>query len=109
VEQLREQPLVGPLDTADEPDGTECGIEALHRALPVRHRGATQAQIHAAVRAGFGLALPTARHPLPAGMVSRRVEPQQQLNVVVAAIAGRPTSRAADAFLRLARARDWNA
>jgi len=109
VEQLREQPLVGPLDAADEPDGAECGIEALHRALPVRHRGATQAQVHTAVRAGFGLALSTARHPLPAGMVSRRVEPPQQLNVVVAAIAGRPTSRAADAFLRLARARDWNA
>jgi hypothetical protein len=37
------------------------------------------------------------------------VQPAQALSVFVAAIAGRPVPHAADAFLRLARARDWSA
>lgn len=108
LDQLHAQPLVGPPDGGDAPGDGACGIEVLYRTLPVRHRGDTPAQVYAAVQAGFGLALSTGRHPLPLGMVSRPLEPAQQINVVVAAIAGRPSSRATDAFLKLARARSWN-
>jgi LysR family hydrogen peroxide-inducible transcriptional activator len=83
-------------------------LEALYRALLVRHRGATDEQVHAIVQAGLGLALSTAWRRLPAGVVSRAIEPEQRLDIVVAAMAGRPASRAADAFLRLARARAWD-
>ena len=107
MDQLRAYPLVGPADEGDIPE--ECAIAGLHRALPVRHRAGTTEQVHAAVQAGFGLALSTARHRLPAGVISRAIEPWAQIDVVVAAIAGRPVSRAADAFLRLARARNWDA
>jgi len=106
VAQLGDHPLVGRLNGADS-GGADTGPEALYRALPVRHRGSTDEQVHAIVQAGLGLALSTARRRLPAGVVSRAIEPEQRLDIVVATIAGRPASRAADAFLRLARARAW--
>jgi hypothetical protein len=112
VGQLGAHPLVGRLEGAEagaaDPGGADTGLEALYRALPVRHRGATDEQVHAIVQVGLGLALSTARRRLPAGVVSRVIEPEQRLDIVVAAMAGRPASRAADAFLRLARARAWD-
>ena len=102
LEELGQHPLVGP------PEEGATGIDVLHRMLPVRHRAETPAHVHAAVQAGFGLALSTARHHLPPGLVSRPLAPARHLDVVVAAMAGRPTARAAGAFLKLARARDWN-
>lgn len=108
LDQLQVQPLVGPPDGSEAVGDAACGIEALYRTLPVRHRGDTQAQVHAAVQAGFGLALSTARQCLPKGLVGRPLEPARKIEIVVAAIAGRPSSRAADAFLKLARARSWD-
>jgi hypothetical protein len=112
VGQLGAHPLVRRLEAAEagaaDPGGADTGLEALYRALPVRHRGGTDEQVHAIVQAGLGLALSTARRRLPAGVVSRAIEPEQRLDIVVAAMAGRPASRAADAFLRLARARAWD-
>ena len=106
VEQLEDHPMVGRVGGVNG-EGGKSGPEALYPTLPIRHRGATEAQVHAVVQAGFGLALSTARHSLPAGVVSRAIKPSEHLNVVVAAMAGRPISRAADAFLRLARAKCW--
>ena len=107
VEQLRGYALVGRMNSGNDDGDAGPELEAMVRGLPIRHRATSEAQVHALVLAGVGLALSTGRHKLPAGVVSRRIEPQDHLDVVVASIAGRPVSRAADAFLRLARARDW--
>ena len=108
VEQLQAHPLVGTQELAGPSLDGGSGVAALHRMLPLRHHGDTQAQVQAAVQAGFGLALSTARHGVPVGVVSRPLAPAQPFEVVVAAIAGRPSSRAADTFLKLARARSWD-
>jgi DNA-binding transcriptional LysR family regulator len=102
-EQLREQVFIGKL----EADADLTGRLAL--TTPPRHRGATDEHVHILVRAGIGVAVSTARRSLPPGIARRALQPAQTLSVFVAAIAGRPVPRAADAFLRLARARDWGA
>lgn len=102
-EQLADHPLIGPTEDSATPEG----IEALYRLLPVRHRAQTPAHVHAAVQAGFGLAFSTARHGLPPGLASRPLAPARHLDVVVAAIAGRPSAPAAGTFIKLARARGW--
>ncbi len=72
-----------------------------------RHR--VDAPEHAAelVRAGLGIALSTERTAVPDGVCKRRVEGQAAHDVLLVAVAGRPFTRAAHAFIKLARAREW--
>lgn len=75
----------------------------------VRHRGDTSEQATDLARAGFGVALLMEGAPVPAGLVSRPLAERLAHDVLLAAVAGRPFTRAADAFIKLARARDWQA
>jgi len=104
AEMLHDEALVGRLDRAD------AEFESYYGMMPaIRHRGSTEEHVHAIIQAALGIGFSTARQRLPAGIVRRTLEPARHLDVVVAAIAGRPMSAAAAAFLRLARARDWGA
>lgn len=98
MEQLRAHTLIGRLAHSLTHPALECAI---------RHRGTTEDDVHAIVQAGVGIALSTARRRVPPGVVRRAINPPDSLEVVVATMAGRPISRAADAFIRLARAMDW--
>ncbi len=106
ADQLRRQPLIGRLPEG----GGGQDIEAMFAVAPaIRHRVSAEEHLHVLLRAGMGVALSAGRRLVPPGIVRRRLDPPRALDVFVAAIAGRPLSRAADAFLRLARARDWSA
>ena len=72
-----------------------------------RHRADTPSRVADMVRAGLGIAASTRRAPLPAGLRMRPVAEQAPHDVLLVAAAGRPFPRAADAFIKLARARDW--
>jgi LysR family hydrogen peroxide-inducible transcriptional activator len=110
IDQLRNEVLIGTCGhDADEPQADMDLRTRLALTTPLRHRGSTDEHVHSLVRAGIGVALSTGRRVLPPGIIRCVVQPTHSLSVFVAAIAGRPITRAADAFLRLARARDWNA
>lgn len=94
--------------------GADCGMTRLLAQAGQEH-GAPQGQRHRAdtparaadlVRAGLGIAAST-RRAAPAGLRSRPVAEQAPHDVLLVAVAGRPFSRAADAFIKLARARNW--
>jgi LysR family hydrogen peroxide-inducible transcriptional activator len=95
--------------------GPECGMARLlawagqrHGVQPgQRHRADTPSRAADMVRAGLGIAASTRRAPLPAGLRRRPVAEQVPHDVLLVAAAGRPFPRAADAFTKLARARDW--
>jgi DNA-binding transcriptional LysR family regulator len=109
VDQLRGQVLIGKLGADADEGRTDIDLRSrLALTAPPRHRGSSDEQVHNLVRAGIGIALSTERRVLPPGIARRAVRPSHALDVFVAALAGRPVTRAADAFLRLARARDWS-
>ncbi len=95
--------------------GPECGMARLlawagqeHGVQPgQRHRADTPGRVADMVRAGLGIAASTRRAPLPAGLRTRPAAEQAPHDVLLVAAAGRPFPRAADAFIKLARARDW--
>jgi DNA-binding transcriptional LysR family regulator len=106
--QLRSQVLVGRSGATIDDTNGDTRLEDVYALAPaIRHRGSSENQIWALVQAVGGVALSTGRRVLPAGMRSRLVKPRHAVAVWVTALAGRPMSPAADAFLRLARARDW--
>lgn len=74
-----------------------------------RHMAASPEYVWPLVESGLGVALSTARWAAPAGLLRRPLEPPERLQVRIAAMPGRPPTRAADALVRLARARDWDA
>ncbi len=93
----------------------DCGMAVL-LAQAQHDRGARPAQRHWAdsagrmadlVRAGLGVALSTELAALPEGLHKRPVAGLAANDIVLVAVAGRPSMRAADAFIKLARARDW--
>jgi DNA-binding transcriptional LysR family regulator len=103
AEHLRQQVLIGRVTEVP-------ALETRYGAAEmIRHRGATEAQVQTLVATGAGIAISTACRARPDSIVSRLLDPPEAQDVVVATIPGRPLSRAADAFLRLARARDWDA
>jgi hypothetical protein len=73
----------------------------------VRHCGSGGETVWAMLCAGLGLALGAGREAVPPEIVARPLDPPRHVDILVAAMAGRKLPRAADAFLRLARARDW--
>ncbi len=89
---------------------TDCPLERIRARLagPVTcHASANEAQASDIVAAGLGLGLSTARQPGRPGILRRPISPPEALSVCLAAIPGRPASQAAQAFLKLARARAW--
>ena len=80
-----------------------------HEALPAqRHWADTAERVADLVRAGLGVAFSTEWAVLPDGLDRRPLAGQAAHDVVLAAVAGRPVVRAADAFIKLARAREWS-
>lgn len=77
-------------------------------APAVRHSAGSEEQLQKTVLAGFGVSLVPHSTPLAAGLVGRPLEAAPlSRRVVLATIAGRRFTTAAEAFIRLARARDW--
>jgi len=93
----------------------DCGMTRLldrahrdHGARPgSRHRVDTPGRVADLVQAGLGIAVSTERTRVPGGVSTRPVAGQAPHDVLLVAVAGRPFTRAADAFIKLARARDW--
>lgn len=79
-----------------------------HGARPTtRHQADNAGRMADLVRAGLGVALSTELAAPPEGVQRRLIVPRAAHDVVLAAVAGRPFTRAADAFIKLARAREW--
>ncbi len=92
----------GPCGAALDRLGAEHGVRPA-----ARHRGG-EAEVGALVALGLGVALAPAGTPLPPGVVALPlVAPELSHPVVLSAAAGRPMNRAAGAFVKLVRARDW--
>jgi LysR family transcriptional regulator, hydrogen peroxide-inducible genes activator len=73
-----------------------------------RHHVDSTDQLLNLVRAGFGIGFTPRSVALPEGIVTRPIERVEiDREVSLATVAGRPFSAATDAFLRLARSRDW--
>jgi len=93
----------------------DCGMAVLldqaqqhHGARPaVRHRADNTGRVADLVRAGLGVALSTELAALPEGLHKRPVAGQAAHQIMLVVVAGRPSMRAADAFIKLARAREW--
>ncbi len=96
--------------------GPGCAMERLldaaqrdHGVRPGgRHRAGTAQRVADLVRGGFGVGHSTDRAEAPVGLRKRPVVEGGGHAVVLVAVAGRPFSRAAYAFIKLARARDWS-
>ena len=74
-----------------------------------RHRVDAPGRAAELVRAGLGIALSTERTAVPDGICKRPLAEQAAHDVLLVAVAGRPFTRAAHAFIKLARAREWDA
>lgn len=72
-----------------------------------RHRVDAPGRVAELVRAGLGVALTTEHTPTPEGLRKRPLAGQAAHDVLLVAVAGRPFTRAAHAFIKLARARGW--
>lgn len=82
---------------------TEAGIEPR-----IRHRCAGEGQLRQMVAAGLGLALAGEHDPAGPGIAARALaDTAAQRQILLAAVAGRPHGPVLAAFLKLARARDW--
>jgi len=101
LEQLLSESLIsGP--GGDELQELFCGL-----AAQMRHFASTEAQLGSLLRSGLGITLTAARHRVADDMVCRPLDPSRTMSVHLAAMPGRRPCRAVDAFVRLARARDW--
>lgn len=96
--EFRDHDLVGRTDAQLDPSLISKGF---------RHMVATQEHLWTVVQAGLGVGFSTQRGTIPAGMVRCMFDPPQRHQVWIASIPGRPATRAADAFVKLARARGW--
>ena len=95
---LEAHPMVGRIDAEAAPAP---GFKAF------RHLAATEEHVWPLVQSGLGVALSTARRGVPGPLVCKPFDPACRLEVRIAAMPGRPAAAAADALLKLARARDW--
>ena len=84
-----------------------CGAAGV--PLNFRHRATSEEQLQNLVRAGFGLGLVPQSIALQPGLVARPIEGADiQRAVGLGSVAGRRFSPASDAFVKLARSRDWS-
>lgn len=110
--------MLEDLDGEDIVERVKCsGCERLRQLCAAtgvmprfRHRVDTVDQLLNLVQAGFGVGFTPQSDGLPAGIVSRPIERVEiDREVSLATVGGRPFSAATDAFIKLARARDWTA
>ena len=108
-------PMAVPLavDTLSDHDmvgrsGPEEAPQAL-AGLPgrVRHVGTTEEHLWSLLQSGLGVAVSTARRAAPPDIIRRPLHPPRAVVIHVATIPGRRLTQAAEALVRLARARDW--
>lgn len=79
-----------------------------HGARPAhQYRVASAGRVADLVRAGLGVALSTELTAVPDGLQMRPVARHAAHDVLLVAVAGRPFTRTAEAFIKLARAREW--
>ena len=94
----------------------DCGMAKLleqaqrvYGARPAHsHQVDTPNRVADLIRTGFGIAVSTDLNDVPPGLQKRPVTGQRAHDVLLVAVAGRPFTRGADAFIKLARARDWS-
>ncbi len=72
-----------------------------------RHQANTPGRVADLVRAGLGVALSTELAAPVEGLHRKPLAWRAAHDVLLVAVAGRPFTRAADAFIKLARARSW--
>jgi LysR family hydrogen peroxide-inducible transcriptional activator len=76
----------------------------------VRHCAASEEQLQQMILAGFGLGICSPSLELAAGLVAVPfANEDMDRDIVLATVAGRRFSAATDAFVKIARARDWSA
>ncbi len=73
----------------------------------IRHQADTPGRMADLVRAGLGIAVSTERAAPPEGLHRRPLAWRAAHDVLLVAVAGRPFTRAADAFIKLVRAQAW--
>jgi len=73
----------------------------------IRHQADTPGRVADLVRAGRGVAVSTERAAPPEVLHRRPLVWRAAHDILLVAVAGRPSTRAADAFMKLARARAW--
>ena len=104
--------LAGEVLIAAEPPGACSSAEAQLSVefgvrLERRHHG-SESELGSLVALGLGLALAAAGMSVPAGVVALPLLEQELGHcVMLGVVAGRPMNRAASAFLKLMRARQW--
>ena len=105
------------LDNADFIERTQCAAcERLRELctaagvrLNFRHRATSEEQLQNLVQAGFGLGLVPQSVALRAGLVAKPIDGAEiQRAVALGTVTGRRFSAASDAFVKLARSRDWS-
>ena len=110
--------MLADLDGEDIIERVKCGgcrrfreLCAASGVMPrFRHRVDDIDDLLNLVRAGFGVGLVSRSTRLTEGVVSRQVDSVEiSREVTLATVAGRPFSAATDAFVKLARMRDWTA
>lgn len=75
----------------------------------VRHRATSEEQLQQMILSGFGFGVMPPMQALAEGLVGIPLEGKVlERDVVLAAVAGRRFSIATDAFVKIARARDWS-
>ncbi|MBI1213288.1 MAG: LysR family transcriptional regulator [Alphaproteobacteria bacterium] len=106
------------LDGRDFVERAQCGSSERLReiaseigiTLNFRHRATSEEQLQNLVQAGFGLGLVPQTITLQQGLIARQIDGAElQRSVGLGAVAGRRFSVASDAFVKLARTRDWSA
>jgi len=107
---------LGQLDGVSMIERIEC---CLHRKFrdacaakgvkpEIRHRAASEDQLQRMIAAGFGLGICSPGLELAADLVSLPfADEDMDRDIVLATVAGRKFSMATDAFVKIARARDW--
>jgi DNA-binding transcriptional LysR family regulator len=107
IAELATEPLVERLDCPLAPAFlalcAEAGIEA-----KVGHRATSEEQLQKLVLAGFGYSIAPCTVALASGLVGVPFEGQVlERAVMLATVAGRRFSPAADAFIKVARVKEW--
>jgi len=105
---LDNEPMVERIDCCLSPGFQEACQTAGVRP-EFRHRATSEDQLQRMVLAGFGVGVSPPTIPLLDGLVGVKLDGNAlEREVVLATVPGRRFSAAADAFVKVARSRDWS-